>query len=205
MLRGLCPNTREEDKTKNRPIGRFLVLWLPFLDLNQRPPMITPTSAYAEVEKFRLSLLWVAFAKANRKTFVRATFSCLPVTWWEYLVKLKRSGKMKSRGYCLGFPFCGSPFWTWTKDPLWLPLHPLKRMWKVWLVCPLRTHIFLRKPQNFCQSNLRLPACYLMRVFGLNPNKRSKTKTESFWTPSSFCGSPFWTWTKDPLINSQVL
>ena len=28
------------------------VLWLPFLDLNQRPPMITPTSAEADVKSF---------------------------------------------------------------------------------------------------------------------------------------------------------
>ena len=33
---GIC--STKNNKTKNRPIGRFLVLWLPFLDLNQRPP-----------------------------------------------------------------------------------------------------------------------------------------------------------------------
>ena len=82
---------------------RIISKWLPFLDLNQRPPMIPryasnftclsydshlltqtvkvcPTIAYAEVEKFRLPVLQRSFAKANRKTFVRATFGCLTVT-----------------------------------------------------------------------------------------------------------------------------
>lgn len=60
-------------------------------------------------------------------------------------------------------------------------------------LCVLQHTFSCEKRPNFCQCSLRSPVCYLMRVFGLDLKKRSKTKSRGYCLGFSFCGSPFWT------------
>ena len=71
------------------------------------------------------------------------------------------------------------------------PKTPVIRRCAPSFACPSYNGHLLKQSAKACsQSNFQLPTYYLMRMFGSNTKKRSKTKTESFWTPSSFCGSP---------------
>ena len=96
----------------------------------------------------------------------------------------------------------GSPFWTWTKDPLVKTTVAKATRRKVLLVT-FTSDIFLRKTQKLLSV---LPSvAYLWMLRGLCSSIRRKAKKKAPLSRCVFLGSPFWTWTKDPLINSQVL
>ena len=117
---GIWLESKEEIKTKNRGdcLGFFVLAPLKTIEdfllwTWTKDPLISRLR-----HKFYLPVIRQSFAYANRKSLQSDSQARLNVTWWGSLVKIKERGKMKTESYWTPFSFCGSPFWTWTKDPL---------------------------------------------------------------------------------------
>ena len=153
--------------------------WLPFLDLNQRPPWLDAT------HQILLARLTTVICFANRKSLqsVQPSVACLLLDeniWFD----LRKEIKTKNRGICLGFFVLAPLFGLEPKTP-WLRLRlPRQRVGKFDL-CVLQHTFFCENRQSFRQNHSA--SDWMLMLRGLCSSIRRKKPRKKH----RFCGAFF--------------